>query len=67
MRRITTVFLVLLGVTLMGDILVRLTKPTPAIINGTITGVPILTNWIDFVLAIEFGIPVIMEFYSRFL
>jgi hypothetical protein len=67
MRRLTAAFLVLILVTLVADILVRLTKPAPQIINETFTGVPLISSWIDIVLAVEFGIPAATEFYSHFL
>jgi hypothetical protein len=64
MTRVLRVFLVLLFVTLVVDILVRLVNPTPQILT---TDTPIIGSWIDIVLAVEFGIPVGMEFYSSFL
>jgi hypothetical protein len=64
MARFLRVFLVLIFLTLLVDILVRLVNPTPRIIT---TEIPIIASWIDIILAVEFGIPVGMEFYSRFL
>jgi hypothetical protein len=67
MKTITKLAMTLIFLTLVIDILIRLTKPTPLIVNGLISGTPIISSWIDVVLAVEFGIPVAMELYSRFL
>lgn len=64
MTRVLRVFLVLIFVTLVIDILLRLVNPTPQILA---TSPPLIGSWIDIVLAVEFGIPVGMDFYSRFL
>ena len=66
MRKITALAMAVIFVTLVIDILVRVTKPSPLIINGTLAGLPISTSLMDYVLAVEFGIPVVIEFYSRF-
>ena len=66
MRRSVSVFLVLVFVTLIVDIILRLTNPTPTLIALTFN-IPIISSWVDIVLAVEFGIPVVMQLYSSFL
>jgi len=56
--------LVLIFLTLLIDILVRLVNPTPAVL---VSDIPLISSWIDIVLAVEFGMPVAMEIYSSFL
>ena len=67
MNRLTAIAIVALIVTLTVDILVRLSKPSPIIINGTLAGLPVSTSLIDYILAVEFGIPVVTELYSSLL
>lgn len=66
MRRSVSLFLVLILLTLVVDIIVRLINPTPTMI-ALASGTPVISSWIDIILAVEFGIPVAMEVYSGFL
>jgi len=66
MRRSVSLFLALIFLTLLVDILLRLVNPTPPTI-ALVSGIPLISSWIDIILAAEFGIPVVMEVYSSFL
>jgi lipoprotein signal peptidase len=66
MRTGISLFLVLILLTLIVDILVRIINPTPTTIS-LVSDVPLISSWIDIILAVEFGIPVAMEAYSVFL
>jgi hypothetical protein len=66
MRRSVSLSLALIFLTLLADILIRLVNPTPTTI-ALASGIPIISSWVDIILAVEFGIPVAIQVYSSFL